>query len=119
MNETDLRSWKIESLDSFYIEEISDLVAEIAVGGAAAAVKVGASATGNTTLTAGYVTTFAEQFAKGGSIAFGYGTSMAIGNNPSSGASATGSGNIVFSFSNSITNAYASTAFASVVAIDI
>ncbi len=119
MMRTNPRSWNEQRLDCDYIEEISDLAAAGAVGGAGVAVKTYASATGNLTYTAGYVATFAEQLAKGGAIAFGYGATIAIGNNPTSGVNVAGTGDIVFQNTSTATNARISASQGVVMAIDI
>ncbi len=83
------------SLDGFLLREISDFDASAIVGGAVVGVDANAAAFGNPSFTSATTTTYAKEFASGGSIAFGIGNAIAVGNNPSTNVSVYGSGNIV------------------------
>jgi hypothetical protein len=89
------KSYRMEPLDGFFFEDISDVIASSIVGGAVAGVGATAAASGNSALAWTNTSTDATQFPWGGSIAQGYGSAIAIGDNPSSNVSVFGSGDIV------------------------
>jgi hypothetical protein len=89
------KSYRKEPLDGFLFVDISDVVASAIVGGAVAGVAATAAASGNSALAWTNTSTTATQFPWGGSIAQGYGSAVAIGNNPSSNVNVFGSGDIV------------------------
>ena len=84
--------------DSFFFVEISDLVASAVVGGALAGVNATAYAFGDPSLALTNTRTTARQFANGGSIAMGWGTALASGNNPVANVSVVGAGNGVLAY---------------------
>ncbi len=90
------KSCQQEPLDGFFSVEISDLVAAALVGGAVAGVTADASAYGTSSLAATNTKTYASQFAGGGSIAYGWGSAIASGNNPTTNVSVFGEGNLVW-----------------------
>ena len=79
----------------FFFVEISDLAASSVVGGALAGVNATAYASGTPSLALTRTHTTARQFACGGSLAMGWGTAVAIGNNPVTNVSVFGAGNVV------------------------
>ena len=81
--------------DSFFFFEISDLVASSVGGGALAGVNATAYAFGAQSLALTRTNTTAQQFAIGGSMAMGWGTAVASGNNPVTNVSVFGTGNVV------------------------
>ena len=81
--------------DGFFFVEISDLAASSVVGGALAGVTATAYAFGAPSLALTSTKTTATQFASGGSIAMGWGTAVASGNNPVTNVSVFGAGNVV------------------------
>lgn len=83
------------SLDGFLLREISDFDASAIVGGAVVGVDANAAAFGDRAFTSAITTTYAKELASGGSIAFGIGNAIAVGDNPSTNVSFYGSGNIV------------------------
>jgi hypothetical protein len=86
------------TLDSFFCVEISDLVASAVAGGAVAGVNATAYASGNSSLAWTNTKTTARQFGNGGSIALGWGTAVASGNNPSASVSVFGIGTTVLAY---------------------
>jgi hypothetical protein len=79
-------------------EEISDVVAASITGGATAGVIANAYATGDYSLAWTNTNTNVRQFASGGSIATGWGSALASGNNPSTNVSFFGSGDSVLAY---------------------
>ncbi|WP_310417850.1 hypothetical protein, partial [Chamaesiphon sp. OTE_8_metabat_110] len=79
MTETTTKSSFKQFLDDFCIEEIADVIAASISGGAGAKVNANAAASGDLTFVGAYAKTYAEQIADVGSIAFGYGASIAFG----------------------------------------
>lgn len=86
------------TLDSFFFVEISDLAASAVVGGALAGVNATAYAFGDPSLALTNTRTIARQFGSGGSIAMGWGTAVASGNNPVTNVSVFGAGNAVLAY---------------------
>lgn len=86
------------TLDSPFLLEVSDLVASSVVGGALAGVNATASAFGDPSLAWTNTRTIATQFGSGGSIAMGWGTALASGNNPVTNVSVFGAGNAVLAY---------------------
>ena len=97
MNSVDARCRECTS-DSFFFVEISDLVASAVVGGALAGATATAYAFGDASLALTNTKTIARQFANGGSIAMGWGTAVASGNNPVANVSVVGAGNGVLAY---------------------
>jgi putative salt-induced outer membrane protein YdiY len=112
-------SYRKEPLDGFFFVEISDFVAAAIVGGAVAGVTANAYATGDSALTSANTHTSATQFPWGGSIAQGYGTAVASGNNPSSNVNAFGSGDIVLTYSSTYSTKKKSVSTGYVFALDL
>jgi hypothetical protein len=92
------------TLDSLLFAEVSDLVASSVVGGALAVATANASAYGNPSLALTNTKTTAIQFANGGSIAMGWGSAVASGNNPAANVSVSGTGNNAVLAYNTTTN---------------
>jgi hypothetical protein len=118
MNQTTTASRCKKSLESFCIEEITDILAASVSGGAAVKVNANAAATGNFTFVAAYAKTYAEQIVGFGSIAFGYGASVAFGDNPASGVNVSGTGQQVIGSTTSETSSQISLSQGLVLAID-
>ena len=91
-------SCRESTLDSFFCVEISDLVASSIAGGAVVGVNATAYAFGNSSLAWTNTKTTATQFGNGGSIAMGWGTAIASGNNPAANVSVFGAGNAVLAY---------------------
>jgi hypothetical protein len=108
----------MEPLDGFLFEEISDFIASSIVGGAVAGVTATAYAPGTSSSTWTNTSTNATQLPWGGSIAYGQGSAVAIGNNPSSNVSVFGSGDIVLTATNTYSNNKKSVSNGYVFAID-
>ena len=83
---------------SLLFVEISDIVASSVVGGALAGVNATAYAFGDPSLALTSTKTTAKQFGSGGSIAMGWGTALASGNNPVTNVSVFGAGNAVLAY---------------------
>jgi hypothetical protein len=83
--------------DSFGVE-VSDLMASSVAGGALAGAIATAAATGNPSFAWTNTKTNAQQFGNGGSIAIGWGTAVASGNNPMTNVSVFGEGNSVLAY---------------------
>jgi hypothetical protein len=112
------KSYRMEPLDGFFFEDISDFVASAIVGGAVAGVGATAAAFGNSALAWTNTSTNATQFPWGGSLAQGYGSAVAIGNNPSSNVSVFGSGDIVLTGTATYSNKKKSVSMGYVFALD-
>jgi len=97
MNSVDV-SCRECTLDSFFCVEISDLVASSVVGGALAGATATAYAFGDPSLALTNTRTIARQFGSGGSIAMGWGTALASGNDPVTNVSVFGTGNVVLAY---------------------
>lgn len=97
MNSVEARCRECTS-DGFFFVEISDLVASAVVGGALAGVNATAYAFGDPSLALTNTRTTARQFGSGGSIAMGWGTALASGNNPVANVSVVGAGNGVLAY---------------------
>jgi hypothetical protein len=107
-----------QSLESYYIEEITDELAASIAGGAGVKVTADADASGTSTFTGAYAKTYAEQVGDWGSIAFGFGTSIALGNNPTSSVNVSGTGDRVFKFTSNSMGAQMSLSQGLVLAFD-
>jgi hypothetical protein len=83
----------MQIVDLSYLEGIS--VSSSLTGGALAAVTADASATGNPTLTLTDTTTKARELGNGGSIAFGRGKAVAVGEAPVANVNVYGEGDRV------------------------
>lgn len=118
MTETTTKSLCKQSLADFYIEEIADVLAANITGGAGAKVNATAAAFGNLTFAGAYAKTYAEQIVGVGSIAFGYGASIAFGDNPTSSVNVAGIGDRVFGYTASNTGSQLSLSQGLVLAID-
>lgn len=118
MTETTIKSLYEQSLADFYIEEIADVLAASISGGAAAKVNANAAAFGTVTFAGAYAKTYAEQIVGVGSIAFGFGASIAFGNNPTSSVNVAGTGDRVFGYTTSETSSQISLSQGLVLAID-
>jgi hypothetical protein len=118
MTETTTKSLNNQSLEDFYIEEIADVLAASIAGGAGAKVNANATATGDLTFVGAYAKTYAEQIVGVGSIAFGYGSSMAFGDNPTSSVNVAGTGDRVFGYTTSETGSQMSLSQGLVLAFD-
>ena len=118
MTETTTKSLDKQSLADFYIEEIADVLAASMSGGAGAKVNANAAASGDLTFAGAYAKTYAEQIPNVGSIAFGYGASIALGNNPTSSVQVTGTGDRVIGYTASETGSQMSLSQGLVLAID-
>ena len=118
MTETTTKSLYKQSLEDFWIEEIADVLAAGICGGAGAKVSASAAASGDLTFAGAYAKTYAEQIPNMGSIAFGYGASIAFGNNPTSSVQVTGTGDRVFGYTASDTSSQMSLSQGLVLAID-
>lgn len=84
--------------DGFFFVEISDLAASAVVGGALAGVNATAYAFGDPSLALTSTSTIVRQFGSGGSIAMGWGTAVASGNDPVTNVSVFGTGNAVLCY---------------------
>ncbi len=113
--------------DSDFLIEISDDLAASVVGGAAAGATATAYALGNPSTALTNTRATAKQFLSGGSIAIGWGSAYASGNNPGASVSTFGIGNTavlaystatVFSTSNNSTHSDVAIASGFVIAVD-
>ena len=98
MHKTINKSWNEQSLETFFCREISDFDAAIIVGGVVVGVSAEASAMGDRYLALTNTKTVAA-----GSLGYGYGSAIAVGNNPTSNVSVFGTGNFVWKYNKTYT----------------
>jgi hypothetical protein len=118
MTETTIQRTDDQPLDYFYLEDFPDVLAANVCGGAGAKVTANAGASGDFTFVAAYTKTYAEQIAGLGAIAFGFGASIALGDNPTSSVKVSGTGDRVIGYTSSDTGSQISLSQGLVLAID-